>query len=663
MGAPSALGVDSRFEGNLYSYLNLTKAEAISSLASWVHAPPFKLLCRSEQGEDYTWGPDTPELCVSGVNVTLVSSQFGNKTIEFPSEYLEDNRLVDASNSSVYVTPFPLFKYAVPNAIYDGAVIELEPLPESGDEPFSILIKPNTAFNFFNASSDSLRAYYGVPEDVVGSDLVSQGSTLYIGGMASAVNTSAVREYQDLTGLGGKQLMFPSWAAPNNLEVVLAGQYTSGAISETMLDVESMITFAPLADTYFLPNRQPLEALKAALVDAGLTQEQVNKTMGAFERVNLQTDDYESLSRLGAAEKNVTGEFFGSYLREFAENITAAGAPQVLSLSLTSSVYTELGVPYEVLEDVLRDLTLAGTTIMVSSGDNGSSGGDSGECFPASDPLQATWWPTTSPWVTVVGGTQFLADDNGNTQEVTCSASTNGGITSGGGFAASSLPQDLYGRPAWQAEAVSRYLSENNETTFDAFPAANTPGYNPSGRAYPDVSLYASFYPVITAEGDVGAVDGTSLATPLTASMFTLANQLLLEDGYETIGYANPMLYWMGANCTEAFNDITVGNTTAAASGEECLFGFPAAPGWDAATGLGSIKFEPFVACAKRYQDEVRSQGLELLPDGTYRGVIKSANPANMPSPVEDAGVALSVSHAATASLAILGCMLLFLHK
>lgn len=52
----------------------------------------------------------------------------------------------------------------------------------------------------------------------------------------------------------------------------------------------------------------------------------------------------------------------------------------------------------------------------------------------------------------------------------------------------------------------------------------------------------------------------------------------------------------------------------------DCLFGFPAAPGWDAATGLGSIRFDPFVSCAKRYQDEVRSKGLELLPDGSYRG-------------------------------------------
>jgi hypothetical protein len=116
------------------------------------------------------------------------------------------------------------------------------------------------------------------------------------------------------------------------------------------------------------------------------------------------------------------------------------------------------------------------------------------------------------------------------------------------------------------------------------------------------------------------APSGTSLSAPLAASLFSLANQALTRDGYDTIGYANPMLYWMGENCTDAFNDITIGDITANGDGDECLFGFPAAPGWDAATGFGSINFGPFVECAKRYQDEVRNVGLEMLPDGSYRG-------------------------------------------
>ncbi len=230
-------------------------------------------------------------------------------------------------------------------------------------------------------------------------------------------------------------------------------------------------------------------------------------------------------------------------------------------------------------------------------------------------------WPTPSPWVTVVGGTQFLATAEDPQAEVVCSGATGGEITSGGGFAGPAFSQDLFSTPAWQKTAVERYLADNNQSTFAAFPtAAGTPGWNPTGRAYPDIAAYGALFPIVDVDGEISATAGTSLSAPMAVALFSLANQALMRDGYDTIGYANPMLYWMGENCTDAFNDITIGDITANREGDECLFGFPAAPGWDAATGFGSINFGPFVECAKRYQDEVRSVGLEMLPDGSYRG-------------------------------------------
>jgi tripeptidyl-peptidase I len=230
-------------------------------------------------------------------------------------------------------------------------------------------------------------------------------------------------------------------------------------------------------------------------------------------------------------------------------------------------------------------------------------------------------WPIPSPWVTVVGGTQFLATADDPQAEVVCSSATGGDITSGGGFAGPAFSQDLFSMPAWQKTAVERYLAGNNQSTFAAFPtAAGTPGWNPTGRAYPDIAAYGAWFPIVGLDGESSSMSGTSLSAPMAAALFSLANQALMRDGYDTIGYANPMLYWMGENCTDAFNDITIGDITANREGDECLFGFPAAPGWDAATGFGSINFGPFVECAKRYQDEVRSVGLEMLPDGSYRG-------------------------------------------
>lgn len=110
---------------------------------------------------------------------------------------------------------------------------------------------------------------------------------------------------------------------------------------------------------------------------------------------------------------------------------------------------------------------------------------------------------------------------------------------------------------------------------------------------------------------------GTSLSAPLAAGLFTLANQKLMSMGYQKIGYANPMLYWMADNCPSAFNDITIGDNQAGEEKTPCLVGFPAAPGWDAVTGLGSIKFDPFVECAMKYQDTTLRSGNAAPPEAS----------------------------------------------
>ena len=93
------------------------------------------------------------------------------------------------------------------------------------------------------------------------------------------------------------------------------------------------------------------------------------------------------------------------------------------------------------------------------------------------------------------------------------------------------------------------------------------------------------------------------------------------------------MIYWMGKSCKEAFEDVTIGNIQASSKGD-CLFGYPAATGWDAATGFGTMKFPAFVECAKRNQDVVRSKGLEFLPDGSYRSFTSSRPTVSAPVPM-----------------------------
>ena len=77
---------------------------------------------------------------------------------------------------------------------------------------------------------------------------------------------------------------------------------------------------------------------------------------------------------------------------------------------------------------------------------------------------------------------------------------------------------------------------------------------------------------------------GTSASTPVWAAIVARLNGVRLAKGGAALGFLNPLLYSSNAS---AFNDVTVGQNSAGTSA-----GFSAAPGWDAATGLGTPRFE-----------------------------------------------------------------------
>ena len=67
------------------------------------------------------------------------------------------------------------------------------------------------------------------------------------------------------------------------------------------------------------------------------------------------------------------------------------------------------------------------------------------------------------------------------------------------------------------------------------------------------------------------------------AAIVALINQDLVSKKLREVGFANPAIYWMGANASRLparpFHDVTGGNNLA----------FDAIPGWDFATGWGSM--------------------------------------------------------------------------
>ncbi len=229
-----------------------------------------------------------------------------------------------------------------------------------------------------------------------------------------------------------------------------------------------------------------------------------------------------------------------------------------------------------------------GITWLNSSGDSGAAGCDYGGLMATQGP--ATTFPADIPEVTAVGGTEFnegtgIYWSNQNSTGLSSALSyipekawndtpLGYGIASGGGGASA-----LYQKPSWQAG----------------------PGVpNDGARDVPDVSLTASGdhdgY-VIFSSGGMVVVQGTSASSPAFAGIVTILNQYLVAQGTLSepgLGNINPSLYSLAAKTSGVFHDITSGSNIVpcAAGSKGCgtgSFGYNAGPGYDMATGLGSV--------------------------------------------------------------------------
>jgi subtilase family serine protease len=201
----------------------------------------------------------------------------------------------------------------------------------------------------------------------------------------------------------------------------------------------------------------------------------------------------------------------------------------------------------------IQDRAIAlGMSHFVASGDNGAY-----TCGLDQNP--AASFPATLPTVTAVGGTTVFESQEGvYFKEYAWSSPLD---ESGGGGGAS----QFYAAPSYQANerlAAGNGFREVPDVAADGDPAT---GFH------------------IVFQGKDGQVGGTSAATPLWAGTVALINQDLKRKGLREVGFANPALYWMGENASRLsprpFHDVTSGNN----------LGYDAAPGFDLATGWGSM--------------------------------------------------------------------------
>jgi tripeptidyl-peptidase-1 len=103
------------------------------------------------------------------------------------------------------------------------------------------------------------------------------------------------------------------------------------------------------------------------------------------------------------------------------------------------------------------------------------------------------------------------------------------------------------------------------------------------GRGYPDVSGLSSNYVIVANLLPIPGVAGTSCSTPVFAGVIALLNDIRLANGKKQLGFLNPLLYQMAQQYPSTFTDIVKGSNPGCGTN-----GFPATPGWDPASGLGS---------------------------------------------------------------------------
>lgn len=175
-------------------------------------------------------------------------------------------------------------------------------------------------------------------------------------------------------------------------------------------------------------------------------------------------------------------------------------------------------------------------------------------------------FPGGSPYITAVGGTDFVGSEVGD--EMAWS-------DSGGGFS------DTFDIPDFQKTAVAAYK---------AAPDADLPPqklWNNTGRGYPDIAaLGGTKAPYcVNVGGSFSGVAGTSAASPVAAGVFALLNGLRASQKKSPLGFLNPFIY----QNPNAFFDVTSGKNTGSSMRK---YGFKAVKGWDPATGWGTPNYE-----------------------------------------------------------------------
>ena len=287
----------------------------------------------------------------------------------------------------------------------------------------------------------------------------------------------------------------------------------------------------------------------------------------------------------------------------FAINMNVA---PVISVSYGGCEYNYSPTAYRA---IAQQANAQGITILAASGDAGAANCDRQGSAPLASQGLVPLFPAILPEVTAMGGTQF-AEGDGNYWKSSNSANL--------GSAVSYIPE-----AAWNESGTTGLLSTGGGISriYPKPSWQNVPGITDAPfRHYPDISLSAAGHDayIVSYVGGLSAVSGTSASTPVMAGIVALLNQYQVKNAIQSkpgLGNINPQLYRLAQSAPAAFHDVVSGDNIVPCTlgSPDCLngkYGYSAGPGYDLATGIGSIDANSLVA---NWNSKTKSVSVNLV--------------------------------------------------
>jgi subtilase family serine protease len=259
------------------------------------------------------------------------------------------------------------------------------------------------------------------------------------------------------------------------------------------------------------------------------------------------------------------------------------------------------------LRHAYKSAAASGVTVLASSGDTGTANDRKSPVGKGGSSIdgQTVEWPASDPLVTGVGGTALCTDPSNTASRVVDNADPPAACQDPSAAGQAEIVWDEFSRGIATGGGFSHVFSRPDYQSV--LPAGST-AIPASQRGVPDIGLQASprtgalVYLSLPPDGNGGLqcptgtpgvttpcstgwydIGGTSLACPQWAGLVAITAQIAGHG----VGLINPALYGLASDpaaYADDFFDVTVGNNQVTPD----IAGYPATPGWDPDTGLGT---------------------------------------------------------------------------